>query len=472
MRDWLGPYFSIFILCSVVLIASAAWIPALWFLGFVALLPFYFVVDSVSRVRSFKFIAIFVFLTALVFAFPLLSYRSVQSLTPTGSQHLILDTIFLSYVLALAALAITALWAPLVFIKKWQWRVFVVPFAWVTFEFIKAKLSLGLQWVSVGEILVDFLPLGIFARFGGVLLLSFFLIGINISFYEGIKSLAEKRRIHLLFGVLMFWILLSAASASYMALYEKDLPSSKKLTVAVIQPGSLFEQKTKKNYFVSLARRTREAVRPEALPPVDLLIFPGNFFGSFRQENFPKNPAEKILGFRPLASTTIVGFTLVEGSLKYQANAVVFADKSEFAYKENLLPFADYIPTAINAVSGGVKKLASGYSGRTNNPIIFSDGRKVAIVSCSEEFIPSLFSRLTEKGAKVVIVSGSNDDFSSQTAYFEALRTSRLRALENGVWVIQAMKSGISAIINPLGRVTASLEKDEKGVLVGDIFYH
>src|SRR3989344_3267490 len=144
MRVSLEPYFPLFILGSVVLIALAAWVPALWFLGFIALLPFYFAVDSVTRFRSFKFTVLFVFLAAIVFAFPLLSFRSVQSLVPNASQHLILDAIVLFYVLFLAALAIAVLWVPLVFIKKWPWRVFVVPLAWVIFEFIKAKLSFGL----------------------------------------------------------------------------------------------------------------------------------------------------------------------------------------------------------------------------------------------------------------------------------------------------------------------------------------
>lgn len=467
------PSFLFFILASVILIGLAAWFPALWFLGFIALLPFYFVVDFVLPFRAFKFATLFVVLAPLVLGFPLLSFRSVQSLAPTSAQHFVLDIILLTYIFLLAALSIAALWAPLAVLKKWYWRIFAVPLAWVLFEFVKAKLSFDLQWISAGELLVDFLPLGIFARFGGVLLLSFFVFAINISLYESVKLFLTNQRagIKLFAGVAIFWVLLSAsgfAYTKYLLARESDLPETK-VRVAIIQPGSA-QGRGNINFYTDARRKTREIVKPEDLHNVDLLIFPGNYFGLLTQKDFEaKNPIVSTLGFNPNASTSIIGFSLFEQGKKYQTNAVISGNKIQLAYKERLFPMSDYIPPIFQKISGSLAKLSSGYAPGRNEVMELLPDLKGGVLFCSEEFVPSIFSRLQKEGAKIIIVSGSNDDFTSPTAYREVLRTGRLRALENGVWIVQVMRNGISAIIDPFGRVVKSLGKDERGVLIGEV---
>lgn len=469
----LEPYFLFLILFSIALVGLAAWVSPLWSLILIALLPFYFVIDSVSPFHAFKFTALFVCLTGPVLAFPLLSFRSVQSFAPTISQHYILDITVLLYVLLLALLAIATLWVPFAFLKKWHWRVLMVPTAWVIFEFVKAKLSFDLQWISAGELLVDFLPLGIFARFGGVLLLSFFVFAINISLYESVKLFLTNQRagIKFLAGVATFWILLSSggfAYTKYLLARESDLPETK-VRVAIIQPGSA-QGRGNINFYTDARRKTREIVKPEDLHNVDLLIFPGNYFGLLTQKDFEtKNPIVSTLGFNPNASTSIIGFSLFEQGKKYQTNAVISGNKIQLAYKERLFPMSDYIPPIFQKISGSLAKLSSGYAPGRNEVMELLPDLKGGVLFCSEEFVPSIFSRLQKEGAKIIIVSGSNDDFESSTAYHEVLRTGRLRALETGIWIVQVMRNGISAIIDPFGRVVKSLGKDEKGILIGEI---
>jgi apolipoprotein N-acyltransferase len=44
----------------------------------------------------------------------------------------------------------------------------------------------------------------------------------------------------------------------------------------------------------------------------------------------------------------------------------------------------------------------------------------------------------------------------------------RMRALENGRWLLRATNNGLTAIVNPRGLVTARLRAFEAGVLTGD----
>ncbi|NJN52356.1 MAG: hypothetical protein HC809_11960 [Gammaproteobacteria bacterium] len=42
-----------------------------------------------------------------------------------------------------------------------------------------------------------------------------------------------------------------------------------------------------------------------------------------------------------------------------------------------------------------------------------------------------------------------------------------MRALENGRWLLRATNNGVTAIVDPAGRVTARLPQFEAGVLTG-----
>ena len=98
-----------------------------------------------------------------------------------------------------------------------------------------------------------------------------------------------------------------------------------------------------------------------------------------------------------------------------------------------------------------------------------SSGVKIGIISCSEEFVPELARRAKKSGADILVITGSNDDFLSSTAFKETQRAARFRALENNVYVVQVLKNGISSVIDPYGKVLTSLGTNEVGILIYDI---
>jgi apolipoprotein N-acyltransferase len=55
--------------------------------------------------------------------------------------------------------------------------------------------------------------------------------------------------------------------------------------------------------------------------------------------------------------------------------------------------------------------------------------------------------------------------FGPSTGPYQHLLTARVRAIEEGIPVARAANTGISAVIDPLGRVTASLGLDRMGVV-------
>jgi apolipoprotein N-acyltransferase len=59
-------------------------------------------------------------------------------------------------------------------------------------------------------------------------------------------------------------------------------------------------------------------------------------------------------------------------------------------------------------------------------------------------------------GAQLLIVQTNNATFGRTAETYQQLAMSRLRAIENGRTVLQVSTTGVSAVINPEGDVTAS----------------
>src|SRR5207249_1902553 len=72
---------------------------------------------------------------------------------------------------------------------------------------------------------------------------------------------------------------------------------------------------------------------------------------------------------------------------------------------------------------------------------------------CFENTFASLDRRLVADGARFLVVSTNNASYGRTAASRQHLIMSRLRAVENGRWVVHAAVSGISAFIDPEGRV-------------------
>ena len=95
-------------------------------------------------------------------------------------------------------------------------------------------------------------------------------------------------------------------------------------------------------------------------------------------------------------------------------------------------------------------------------------GLKVAIAICYEVVYPRMVA--TDAAGADVIVNISNDTwFGRSIGPMQHLQIARMRALENGRYLLRATNNGITAIIAPNGKVVSKLPQFEQGVLVGEV---
>ena len=137
--------------------------------------------------------------------------------------------------------------------------------------------------------------------------------------------------------------------------------------------------------------------------------------------------------------------------------------------KVHLVPFGEYVPW---------RDELDWISALQQVPIDRTPGERVHTVSspglppfgtpiCYENSFPALDRAFVNAGARFLVVTINNASYERTAASRQHLIMSRLRAVEDGRWVVHAAVSGISAIIDPSGRVVA-----ERGLFVPGVIRH
>lgn len=138
--------------------------------------------------------------------------------------------------------------------------------------------------------------------------------------------------------------------------------------------------------------------------------------------------------------------------------------------KVHLVPFGEYIPLraliTLNKITAGTSDFSTGSGIKT----LSAQGRMAPYspLICYEAIFPDNVIHRTQRPAWMVNIT--NDAwFGISTGPYQHLYAVRLRAVEQGIPLVRAANTGISAIIDSYGRINALLGLGEKGVLDGTL---
>jgi len=87
------------------------------------------------------------------------------------------------------------------------------------------------------------------------------------------------------------------------------------------------------------------------------------------------------------------------------------------------------------------------------------------IIICYEEFNYYLSNKYKKNGAKFLVFMANEMDLDGTRGINLGLQISRLRAAENNILVIRSTNTGVSAIINPYGKVINRLDNNVRGII-------
>jgi len=172
-------------------------------------------------------------------------------------------------------------------------------------------------------------------------------------------------------------------------------------------------------------------------------------------------------------ATLVAGVTEPVGTTRFRNEIVAFAPSgrlvAEFE-KVHRVPFGEYVPWR-----GFFSHFASledvprdAIPGRGTGMIATPAGRFALLVSY-EVFFADRGRSGVRAGGEVVLVPTNTSSYSNDQAPAQEIAASRLQALEEGRYVLQAAPTGYSAVIDPAGDVLARTALSRPAVLVASV---
>jgi apolipoprotein N-acyltransferase len=138
--------------------------------------------------------------------------------------------------------------------------------------------------------------------------------------------------------------------------------------------------------------------------------------------------------------------------------------------KVHLVPYGEYVPLRtlfpfISSLAAGIGDFATG---KGFYPLTMDD-RKIGVMICYEGILPEA-ARMYKNAAAELLVNITNDAwFGTTSAPYQHLSMSIFRAVETRLYLVRAANTGISAIVDPTGKILAQTEIFKKDEIHGNI---
>jgi apolipoprotein N-acyltransferase len=334
------------------------------------------------------------------------------------------------------------------------------PFIWIAVEYAQTNLPFGgYPWLLAGYSQSKYLRLIQIADLTGVFGISFLILFFNLALFWA--GLHWKR------GWISAWPLISAASMIALSLFygiesfHRWNSIQPNFRAALLQGNISFNDPEKvmidkfKNGYARMADRLK-------LPHPDLLIIP---------ESPSPVTLEYDTDYRQHLERLASGYSmgLVFNNIREEKgdedaryfNSAYFMSRdgklADVYDKMHLVPFGEYIPMKnVFSFFRIISKDVSVFSPGNNYRIVKIGDRSANAVICFEIIFPDLVRRFVKKGSQLILNLTNDGWYGDSSAPFQHLSIARWRAIENRRYLLRAANSGISAFIEPTGRIQTS----------------
>jgi len=326
---------------------------------------------------------------------------------------------------------------------------------WVASEVLRTYLFTGFPWLLLGSAHVDS-PLAPLAPVGGVFLLSLITA---LTGTLGVELL--RRRWWTLAPLVALW------GAPLLLPTQWTTASGQPVTVALLQ-GDLpqlmkWSAEGQRNAANTYARLTREVA-----DDAELIVWPETALPMFERQARPF--LERLQTTLPPDSALLTG--IVERDDGGYYNAVIGLGNTQGVYrKEHLVPFGEYLPLEglLRGIIAFFDLPMSDFSaGAGDQPPLHAAGLAIGTAICYEIIYPDLVARRA-RDADVLLTVSNDTWFGGSIGPLQHVQMARLRALENGRYVLRATSNGVTAIIDPQGRIVKRAPQFETATVTGTV---
>jgi apolipoprotein N-acyltransferase len=389
-----------------------------------------------------------------------------------------------------------------------RWTLAAVPFLWVAMELAAARIT-SFPWDQLGYSQVDYALLTRLAPWTGVYGISFLLMAANATIVNRIITNHKLNRLLWDSFFLFFWIIYSLVD------YPAPTPAPT-ATAVLIQPNLNVSGDNRwlrpgewESHIADFQRLAGEQCKtyiagiPQTGVPNDRSSSLGWKTGAPAGEivcpptpthpdliAWPESPAPFIDDDPRLQQALVsiarqeqaplvvgaIGVSLAEpepgvapgGYRIYNSALVVGADGARVGRydKIHLVPFGEYIPFRrllffAHALTGNVGETDRG----TERKVFRLNGHRYGVFLCYESVFADEVRQFAQLGAEVLVNLSDDGWYGDTSAPWQHLNMARMRAIENRRWLLRDTNNGVTAVIDPYGRVRQSIPRHQADAL-------
>lgn len=343
------------------------------------------------------------------------------------------------------------------------------PLAWAASEYARTHLFTGFSWNLLATVTVDFPALAIVSSWIGPYGLGALLVLSSTAItYTLIAPARRVVRMRALVSTAI--VLIAAVAGGSVALSRRGAGDGERIQAAMIQPNISQEMRWDMRSVVDIFDRMMTMSQEAADSGARVIVWPESTVPlSFASTPFYQEAVESLS--RDEDVDIILGSVAEDAadpSAIWNSTYLVTGGETSARYdKMRLVPFGEYVPLreVLFFAERMVRAVGEFRFGTAAAPLIGDRSYGPAI--CYEVVFPGLVAEQTGNGASVLVTVTNDAWFGDSSAPVQHLNSVRLRAIENDRWFLRAATTGISAIIDPAGRIVNSLPLDRQGVVLG-----
>ena len=334
-------------------------------------------------------------------------------------------------------------------------------------EFARAYVLTGFPWAALAQIWVGTSAARLLAFVGphGLALLT-----LAVAVMSGFAAFCAQDTRARLIGLVPVLLLIVAVVTGDQWNRDETVATTGH-TIRLIQPNAPQHQKWDPDFIPVFFRRSVEftAAAPQPGQPVpDLIVWPETSVPTLLHN---AGPAFDVIADAARGTPVVAGVQRVDGNRLF--NTLVYLDETGRVAgtydKHHLVPFGEYMPLGDLASRLGLRGLASrdgdGYSAGPGPGVmpLGSLGKALPLI-CYEAVFAQDVSATVQRPDFLLLIT--NDAwFGQYSGPYQHLAQAQMRAIEQGLPMIRVANTGISAMIDPLGRITHSIPLGHAGYM-------
>jgi apolipoprotein N-acyltransferase len=344
------------------------------------------------------------------------------------------------------------------------------PFVWCAVELARVRVT-GFPWDLLGYTQVDNLTLDRLAPWTGVIGMSFVIAAVNALWLIRLRLPSRKAGYGVVAAATLVAVAATWCTVRTQPAVHEPAPEVATLLQENLDVGSSAGStgETKQQMIESFTQLSEHPGYPAGIssnpPRTELIVWP-EAPAPFIENDPVLRQALSNLAAKNQAAVIANAVTLgpINADRHYSVynSAMYFRANGDYVGhydKIHLVPFGEYTPYKPLFFFVGHLLDDLNFIPGTNHRLLDVDGHRVGTFICYESIFGDDDRSYALDGAQALVNISDDGWYGDTSAPWEHLDMVRMRAIENSRWILRATNTGVTAVVDPYGRITASLPR-------------